>query len=210
MGLSKQIRMPNGVVLGYHRIVVLTQHVNVATILEVQSYLNEDERIREQEAYAANKDAGEIVIECDVYIDANIHNLDYDPEMTVAKAYAYLKTLSDFEDAEDVIDKWAIGTAYYTGDLVMDGEQEYECVQPHASQEGWEPHATPALWKVHEEDGDGIPVWSQPTGAHDAYKTGDKVHYPTIDDPVYESTMDANVYSPEAYPQGWQLVEGGE
>ena len=40
--------------------------------------------------------------------------------------------------------------------------------------------------------------------------TGDKVHYPTIDDPVYESTMDYNVYSPESYPQGWQLVEGGE
>lgn len=210
MGLSKEIRMPNGVVLGYHRIVTLTQHVNVATIFEVQSYLNEAERIREQEAYAANEQAGEAIAEIDVYVDVNFFHLDYDPEMTVAKAYAYLKTLGDYEGAEDVIDKWVVGMSYFVGDIVVDGEQEYECIQSHASQEGWEPHATPALWKVHEEGGDGIPVWSQPTGAHDAYKTGDKVHYPTIDDPVYESTMDANVYSPEAYPQGWQLVEGGE
>ena len=52
-----------------------------------------------------------------------------------------------------------------------------------------------------------IPVWVQPTGAHDAYNKGDKVHYPSATDPVYESLIDANVYSPEAYPQGWQLVE---
>lgn len=36
------------------------------------------------------------------------------------------------------------------------------------------------------------------------------VHYPTATDPVYESLIDANVYSPEAYPQGWRLVSGGE
>ncbi|MGB4092094.1 MAG: hypothetical protein WBK46_09180, partial [Ruminococcus flavefaciens] len=41
-----------------------------------------------------------------------------------------------------------------------------------------------------------IPVWKQPTGAHDAYKKGDKVHFPTINDPVYESLIDANVWAP--------------
>lgn len=52
-----------------------------------------------------------------------------------------------------------------------------------------------------------IPVWVQPTGAHDAYQTGDKVHYPTIDGPVYESLIDGNVWSPEAYPAGWKLED---
>ena len=128
----------------------------------------------------------------------------------IRQAYTLLKAMPEWVGAEDVIDAWAAGVSYFKGDIVMYGEQQYECIQPHTSQEGWEPSNVPALWKLHEEGGDGIPVFVQPTGAHDAYKTGDKVHYPTIDDPVYESTMDNNVYSPEAYPQGWQLVEGGE
>lgn len=202
MGLSKEIRMPNGVVLGYHRIVVLTQHVNVATILEVQSYLNESERIREQEAYAANKEAGEVVIEANVYIEGNFFNLEYDPEMTVAKAYAYLKTLGDYEDAEDVIDKWAAGTAYYTGDLVMYEEEQYECIQPHTSQEGWEPPNAPALWKRHSPGGE-VPEWVQPAGAQDAYAKGDVVAH---NGKTWTSDVDGNVWEPGVY--GWS--EGGE
>lgn len=40
-----------------------------------------------------------------------------------------------------------------------------------------------------------------PTGAHDAYNTGDKVTY---NGNRYVSRIDANVYSPEAYPAGWE------
>lgn len=202
MGLIKENELPNGVNLSYYRIVSLTTVVGVQSEIELAGYISQEKREEEQEA--------DPEIGTDVYIDTQYIVVDYDPDFSVNKAYALLKAMPEWEDAEDVIDKWAIGTAYYVGDLVIDGEQEYECIQPHTSQEGWEPHATPALWKVHEEGGDGIPVWVQPTGAQDAYKTGDKVHYPTIEDPVYESTMDANVYSPEAYPQGWCLVEGDE
>ena len=48
------------------------------------------------------------------------------------------------------------------------------------------------------------PQWVQPTGAHDAYNTGDKVTY---NGKHYQSTMDGNVWSPDSYPLGWQLVE---
>ena len=37
--------------------------------------------------------------------------------------------------------------------------------------------------------------------------TGDRAHYPTMADPIYESLIDNNVWSPEEYPQGWQLIE---
>lgn len=205
MGLSLQYTLPNGVVLNYHRIVSLITMVGNQTTIEVAGYTSQEKR-EEELAMLADPENNP----CDVFIDTRFIAIDYDPDMSVNKAYAYIKALPEYSDAEDVIDKWSAGVSYYIGDIVVDGEQEYECIQSHTSQDGWEPHATPALWKAHEEGGDGIPVWTQPTGAHDAYKTGDKVHYPTIDDPVYESTMDANVYSPEAYPQGWQLVEGGE
>ena len=48
------------------------------------------------------------------------------------------------------------------------------------------------------------PQWVQPTGAHDAYNTGDKVTY---NGKHYQSTTNGNVWSPDAYPPGWQLVE---
>lgn len=47
------------------------------------------------------------------------------------------------------------------------------------------------------------PEFVQPTGAHDAYNTGDRVTY---NGKVYESLIDANVYSPDTYPAGWREV----
>lgn len=47
------------------------------------------------------------------------------------------------------------------------------------------------------------PEFVQPTGAHDAYKKGDRVTY---NGKVYESLIDANVYSPDTYPAGWREV----
>ena len=41
----------------------------------------------------------------------------------------------------------------------------------------------------------------QPTGAHDAYKKGDKVKF---EQKHYISLIDANVWSPEDYPTGWE------
>ena len=43
----------------------------------------------------------------------------------------------------------------------------------------------------------------QPTGAHDAYTKGTKVVY---QGQIWESTIDANVWSPTDYPQGWKIV----
>lgn len=47
------------------------------------------------------------------------------------------------------------------------------------------------------------PEWKQPEGGHDAYKVGDRVTY---NGKVYESTINGNVWAPEAYPQGWKVV----
>ena len=71
---------------------------------------------------------------------------------------------------------------------------------------GWEPPNTPALWIEVQEEGGDIPVWVQPTGAHDCYNIGDQVHFPTADNPVYESVINGNVWSPIEYGAGWRLV----
>ena len=47
------------------------------------------------------------------------------------------------------------------------------------------------------------PAFVQPTGAHDAYKIGDRVSFNGSN---YESKINGNVWSPTAYPAGWQLI----
>lgn len=64
-----------------------------------------------------------------------------------------------------------------------------------------EPEPTPEPEPEPEEP--TYPEFVQPTGAHDAYKKGDRVTY---NGKVYESLIDANVYSPDTYPAGWQEV----
>ncbi len=99
---------------------------------------------------------------------------------------------------------WKEATAYTAGARIRYGEHLYRCVQGHTAQAGWTPDVTPALWTEVAKPGE-IPVWKQPTGAQDAYQTGDKVHYPGQSDPVYESTVDNNVWQPGVY--GWQLID---
>ena len=53
------------------------------------------------------------------------------------------------------------------------------------------------------EPSEDVPDWVQPTGAHDAYQKGDRVRY---NGNVYESLIDGNVWSPDAYPAGWQKL----
>lgn len=116
-------------------------------------------------------------------------------------------SLSD-EDALEAVELfavWAADTDYTVDQRVRHGDKLYRCVQGHTSQEGWEPDKTPALWTEVAKPGE-IPVWKQPTGAQDAYNKGDKVHYPDSDSPVYVSTIDNNVWSPDAYPAGWEVV----
>lgn len=112
----------------------------------------------------------------------------------------------DALEAVELFPLWAADTEYAVDIRVRYEDKLYRCVQAHTSQDGWEPTATPALWTEVAKPGE-IPVWRQPTGAQDAYMTGDKVHYPDADGPVYRSTIDNNVWSPEAYPAGWEVVD---
>ena len=103
--------------------------------------------------------------------------------------------------APEMFPRWKAGEEMTAGRRVYYEEKLYRVVQTHTSQAGWEPDKTPALFTEVAEPGD-IPVWKQPTGAQDAYMTGDKVHYPTKEDAVYISTVDYNTWAPDVY--GWE------
>lgn len=159
------------------------------------------------------------------------HDIPWQDGMTVAQAEALTWALPFFDeyiDEGDVYDKvldmltdeqaeqvpeafheWAPNTAYKVGDRRRYKDVLYKCLQAHTSQVGWEPDIATSLWaKINVKPdpptpGD-IPVWEQP-GSTNPYMMGDKVHFPTIDDPVYVSTIDYNVYAPDVY--GWELEE---
>lgn len=109
-----------------------------------------------------------------------------------------------------IYDEWKVGWnykahAYFTFGVNSVGDpQLYKVVKDHTSQADWIPSEQPSLYTAIGLDDSGYPVWSQPTGAHDAYNTGDVVDY---NGTLYESLIDGNTYSPEAYPSGWRIYE---
>lgn len=117
-------------------------------------------------------------------------------------------SLTDTEALEAValFPAWSVGVAYAKDERVQYDGKLYRVVQAHTSQADWTPPTVPALFTEVAPSGT-IPVWKQPTGAQDAYNKGDKVYYPAKGDDIYESLIDANVWSPNDYPQGWKVVE---
>lgn len=123
----------------------------------------------------------------------------------------FAQSLTDEQAMEvaTVYPAYQVGKAYKTDEIFTYGVNEvgdpqlYRVVQDHTSQEDWTPDNTPALYTAIGLTEAGYPVWSQPTGAHDAYNIGDIVDY---NGTLYKSLIDGNVYSPEAYPQGWEKV----
>lgn len=104
-------------------------------------------------------------------------------------------------EAVTLFPAWAAGVAYTAGTKVKHGGVLYSVLQDHTSQAGWEPGAAPSLFaKVLIPDPDVIPEWEQPDSTN-PYKNGDKVRF---EGKVYESLIDNNVWSPSAYPAGWQ------
>lgn len=110
---------------------------------------------------------------------------------------------TDALDGIELFPLWAADTAYALDVRVRFEGKLYKCVQAHTSQSDWTPPATPALWTEVAKPGE-IPVWRQPTGAQDAYRIGDLVHYPDKEGPVYRCTIDYNVYAPDV--AGWEIV----
>lgn len=106
---------------------------------------------------------------------------------------------------------WEANHAYQVGDIISYGTnsagdpQLYKVVQAHTSQDNWRPGAgTESLYDAFGLDDGGYPIWSQPSGAHDAYSAGDIVNY---NGTLYQSTINGNVWSPDVYPAGWTVYE---
>lgn len=121
----------------------------------------------------------------------------------------FAANLTDDEAAEVsyVYDEWQADRNYKIGDFLRYGMNEvgdpqlYKVAQAHTSQADWTPDNTPALYVAIGLDDSGYPVWSRPTGAHDAYNKGDIVNYNGV---LKRSLIDGNVWSPDELPSAWE------
>lgn len=121
----------------------------------------------------------------------------------------FAQTLTDEEAMEvaAVYPTYEVGKAYKAGEMItydvnaVGDPQLYRVVQDHTSQADWSPFSTPALYTPIGLDQKGYPIWSRPTGAHDAYNVDDIVDY---NGTLYKSLINGNAYSPDEYPAGWE------
>lgn len=106
---------------------------------------------------------------------------------------------------------YVVGKAYKTKDVFSYGvnsvgdPQLYQVLSDHTSAAEWTPDSATSLYKAIGVTAQGYPEWVQPLGESDAYNTGDIVSY---NGTLYISLIDWNVWSPDAYPAGWQEYTG--
>ena len=96
---------------------------------------------------------------------------------------------------------WKSEVEYKAGQRVLYNDILYKVLQDHTSQETWTPIDAPSLFaQVLIPDANLIPEWIQPDSTN-PYMAGDKVTY---EGKTYESTVDGNVWKPDAY--GWKEI----
>ena len=138
--------------------------------------------------------------------------IDSLPEATLAGVVAKIlgETRDGITDTPQLYEVWKPGMAVKIGQMLVHNivtaetsePKLYQVVQAHTTQSDWQPQNVPALFVLAAPPG-VIPDWIQPTGAHDAYQIGDKVRF---NGKVYESKINANVWSPSVYPAGWKEI----
>lgn len=133
---------------------------------------------------------------------------DEEPTVDDVRAVLKVKILASELTSEeiDVITSlyppWEEGKPVIADEMYSYKSTLYRVVQPHTTQADWTPEKTQALFTPAAPVG-VIQEWVQPTGAQDAYNIGDQVSFKGV---VYESKINANVWSPVAYPAGWGKV----
>lgn len=151
-------------------------------------------------------EVGDEILHIDAYyvaIQAHTSQPDWSPDLTPS-----LWEPTDPGAGEEPVDppveddgvEWSgNAVSYKVGDIRTFEGQEYEVIAAHDSQQGWNPPASPSLWKIVPEATEGVPEYVHGT----LYSKGGQVMFETE---KYESLIDNNSWSPTEYPAGWSKV----
>lgn len=131
------------------------------------------------------------------YAEERRRGIIRDAEADAERINQNWSTATGRADGDEWVQPTGAHNAYPANATVTHGGKTWVSLTPANV---WEPGVSG--WREVVEDG-GVPEWVQPTGGHDAYKTGDQVSF---EGQVFESIIDGNVWSPSAHPAGWKLV----
>lgn len=132
-------------------------------------------------------------------------------QMSLAIAYV-VQNQDMFTDAQAlavsaIYPEWHIDVDYKQKQVCRYNGELYRCAQDHKSSNEYNPTVASLWTKITIDPETGYDVWKQPSGSHDAYNIGDRVLYPDEHGQVYESLINGNTWAPDAYPDGWKLIE---
>lgn len=116
-------------------------------------------------------------------------------------------TLTDEQaiEVKELYQLWEVGIDYAVDDVRRHNDKLFRCLQAHTSQADWTPDVVPALWVEIAADSEYREIKENmlPTEAFAI----DEIGWYQTEDNLYKSLIDANVYTPDAYPAGWEQVE---
>ena len=102
----------------------------------------------------------------------------------------------------DLYDQWAVGVTYPVDTRIRYGEKLYKVLQEHTTQADWTPDVTPALYVEVAPAGEYREIKDNMLST-EAFAKGEVGWYQSKDN-LWKSLIDANVYTPETYPAGWE------
>lgn len=141
--------------------------------------------------------------------------VDTNPQMLRASVQGLFSQATDTSiiNAEAFVDEWTHGSPdhpieHQEKEIRKYKGQVYECFMNHTDH--GEPDRSPDVFKTawrikHTKDRNNPKPYVKPTGDHDAYQTDEVVIY--LDGFSYVSKVDANVYTPEEYPDNWEKLK---
>jgi len=202
MKVQSTIKPDNIKILG-ERVLIRNNIVETEKVEEngnIQIIFEYDEVVYAKDEYIRiisikNSETEEVVEIIDKKLEANLN---------ATRKLVKQSTLTDEKLIEfvNIYPSWEIGKVLEIDDVLKYNDELYRVIQSHTTQSDWTPNISQSLF-TKIQPANVIPIWVQPTGSHDAYDIDDKVEF---EGSVYESTIDANTYSPTAYPAGWNVV----
>ena len=129
----------------------------------------------------------------------------------LARTAAPESNANEVIDLAPLLEPWRAGTndapvSYAAGDVRTYSGQPWKCAQAHThrGEPGWEPGTAASLWAAyHATDAAHALPWIAPTGAHDAYQTGEWMIW--TDGNTYRCTQNATVWGPDELPSAWKV-----
>lgn len=97
MAIIKEIELPSGITINYHRVVSVNNITNQASIIEMAGYTSKAKREEEKQKTKTGE-------EMNVFIDTTYVSAPYNQNFNVVSAYQYIKRLPAYSGCADDLD----------------------------------------------------------------------------------------------------------